>query len=172
MSNGIQTNGNVKLTVVPVLVAGKDIFGADIFYVLLAHILKNTGSTAVTGQKFGAAADIQIYGNDTAPLKLTSYGIQLTDPGSNLRLAFYAKTGTAVTSADTLWIGKYTGNSGGSYYNAHVYDDGSSNYTDGDDCAIAFSWQNIELQPGEFKVYMVRMAVGEDRGGAIDAIIY
>jgi hypothetical protein len=138
--------------------------------VLLAHILKNTGSTAVTEQKFGAAADIIFNGYDSAPLILTSHGIQLTDSGSNLVLTFYAKAGTAVTPVDTLWIGRYSGNSNGSSYTAHVYDNGSGNYSTGD--AIAFSWQHIDLEPGESKVYMVRMAVAEDHGGIIDAVIY
>jgi len=169
MSNGIQAGTNIKLSVVPMLVKEK-----GIPFIMLIHVIKNTGPARLTNQRFGAAMDLCIGGNNNAPLMLTGYGALMTESNGNapLVLALYCKSGAGVTPADNLWIGRSSGNTGGSSYTQHVYDYGSGNYTNGVDSAIAFSWQNIGLESGETKIFTVRMTLAEDSGGDLEAVIY
>jgi len=146
MSNGVQTSGNVKLELKPEFV-----YDNGIPYLQIIHTLTNTGSTRVTGQKFGASADIMIFGNDRAPLTYLDYGALMTDKAvsPSIKFRFVCQNVQGVDNVSTLWLGTYGSE------RSHVYDDSRVNITNADS-AMNFSYQNIDLNPGESKTFVVR----------------
>jgi hypothetical protein len=159
MIDGVQTDANgVILTVEPSFV-----YDEGVAYLQLTHRLENTSSITATGQKFGASSDVMIDRNDHAPLTINRYGVLMTDTRDNeiasLNLKFICKEGNNVTPASTVWIGPW---GGGDHLN-HIYDNGvSENYRDGVDSAMAFSYQDITLSPGESKYYTVRLTLSRN----------
>jgi hypothetical protein len=153
MVNGYQkdTRNGVELTVKPEFV-----YDNGVPYLQLKHILRNTNNFAVTGQKFGASADVMIHRNDNASLVLKPYGAYMTDSEANpsLELMFICETGEGITPVDTLWLGAYDD---GAHLD-HIYDDERSD-VHGIDSAIGFSYQNIDLAPGEAKEFFVRFTL-------------
>ena len=73
--------------------------------------------------------------------------------------------GEGVTPVDTMWIGNFASSAMG-----NVYNNKRSDLTN-TDSAIAYSWQNISLEPGETKAFVVRLTFVEDTGGSLNAII-
>jgi len=148
MTDGVQTNGNVKLQLTPEFV-----YDNGIPYLQITHTLTNTGSIRLTGQKFGASADIMIHGNDYAPLTYLEYGALMTNavgaatPSIKFRLVCQNVLG--VNNVSTLWLGTFGSE------RSHVYEDRRTNITD-QDSAMNFSYQNITLEPGESKTFVVR----------------
>ncbi len=159
-SSGIAKVGDIQLQVKPILA-----YEEGVPFVMFVHILKNTGTTALTGQKFGSGTDIQIAGNDNAPVTVTSSGANLIDNSTKMIFALNCLKGEGVTPVDTLWIGNYSSSAMG-----NVYNNKRSDLTN-TDSAIAYSWQNISLQPGETKAFVVRLTFVEDTGGSLNAII-
>jgi len=153
MINGFQKDprNGVELTVKPEFVY---INGTP--YLQLRNILYNPGNNTVTGQKFGASADVMIHRNDAAPLMHTSYGAYMTDSETNpsLELMFVCESGDGINPVDTLWLGRY---GGGSHLN-YIYDD-NRNEIRGEDSAIGFSYQNIDLAPRQKKEFIVRFTL-------------
>ena len=37
---------------------------------------------------------------------------------------------------------------------------------------LAYSWQNLSFEPGETKVFTVKLTVVKDEGGALEALVY
>jgi hypothetical protein len=144
-------NNGVELIVRPEFVYEK---GTP--YLQLRHILRNSGNNAVSGQKFGASADVMIHENDDAPLLHTSYGAYMTDSGTKpaLELMFVCESGDGINPVDTLWLGRY----GGGMHLEHIYDD-SRDEIRNSDSAIGFSYQNIDLAPGQSKEFVVRFTL-------------
>jgi len=153
MINGFQKDphNGVELTVKPEFVY---INGSP--YLQLRNILYNPGNNEVTGQKFGASADIMIYKNDKAPLKHTSYGAYMTDSETNpsLELMFVCESGDGISPVDTLWLGSY----GLGAHSKHIYEDNRAEIR-GEDSAIGFSYQNIDLAPRQKKEFIVRFTL-------------
>ena len=160
-TSGSAIAGNVKLTVVPILVYNK-----GIPFVLFVHALTNIGSDELTDIKFGSGTDVQIAGNDNAPVNISAVGANLVDETTNMIFSLNCLDGEAVTPVDTLWIGPY--NSG---VMNNVYVDNRQSITN-TDSAIAYSWQNIELDAGETKIFTVRLTFVEDEGGTLEALVY
>jgi hypothetical protein len=154
MVNGYQKDSlnGVELTVKPEFVYDSN----GVTYLQLRHILHNPGNSAVTGQKFGASADVIIHKNDLAPLVQTEYGCYMTDSAKkpSLELMFVCTSGEDITPVDTLWLGTY---SGGTHLE-HIYDDRRSDVLNADS-AMGFSYQNIDLAPGEAKEFIVRFTL-------------
>ena len=125
-------------------------------YLQLIHRLRNPNSFPVSGQKFGASADIMINRNDSALLIKTPYGVRITDSTDNpsLELGFFCETGSGVTPVDTLWLGTYDEGRHLDY----IYTDRRIN-VNGEDSAICFSYQNIDLAPGQTKEFIVRFTL-------------
>lgn len=152
MTNGVQTDGNVKLELTPEFV-----YDNGIPYLEIRHKLTNTGLTPLTGQKFGASADIMIYGNDQAPLTYLQYGALMTDQTSSGSITYLPKIKfrlvcqnvQGVDNVSTLWMGTYGSE------RRYVYEDRRQDVT-GRDSAMNFSYQNINLNPGESKTFVVR----------------
>jgi len=151
MVDGYQKDANgVELTLKPEFV-----YEDGVPYLQLRHFLKNTGNTSVTGQRFGASADVMIHNNDFASLVLTPYGAYMTDSPSNpsLELMFICLSGNGITPVDTLWLGTYDEGHLG-----YIYSDRRGDVR-GYDSALGFSYQNINLAPGETKEFVVRFTL-------------
>jgi len=151
MVDGYQKNDNgVALTVKPEFV-----YEEGVPYLQLRHFLHNTNNFAVTGQRFGASADVMIHNNDFAPLVLTPYGAYMTDSPDrpSLELMFICLSGNGINPVDTLWLGAYDEGHLGYIYSDRRYD------VRGYDSALGFSYQNINLAPGEIKEFVVRFTL-------------
>jgi len=146
MTNGVQTNGNIRLELIPEFVYDK-----GIPYLQITHKLTNTGSTKVTNQKFGASADIMLFDNDYAPLTYLSYGALMTNAATSPTIKFrlVCQNVTGVDNVSTLWMGRY-----GSEL-ANIYVDKRENVT-GVDSAMNFSYRNIDLNASQSKTFVVR----------------
>ena len=148
MTNGVQTNGNVKLELKPEFVYDK-----TVPYLQITHILTNTGSTKLTNQKFGASADIMIVGNDHAPLKYLQYGALMTNAESGrnptVKLRLVCQNVQGVDNVTSLWLGSYGGERN------YVYEDNRIDINNVDS-ALNFSFQHIELNPGQSKQFKIR----------------
>jgi hypothetical protein len=159
MTGGIQQDRNgVELRVEPAFV-----YIDGVSYLELNHTLTNTDRTAVSGQKFGAGADIMIHTNDHASVARRGYGLVMSDAGdediSSLNLEFIGKTGEDTVPVSTLWIGRWERGE----YLEHIYDDGvDPRYGEGADSAMTFSFQNISLNPGESKNFIVRFTLARN----------
>jgi hypothetical protein len=153
MINGYQkdqSNG-VELTVKPEFV-----YDDGVSYLQLRHILRNTSNVAVTGQRFGASADVMIHRNDHASLTHKPYGAYMTDSEANpsIELIFVCESGSGINPVDTLWLGEY----GDGSHLEYIYDDDRDGVRNVDS-AIGFSYQNINLASGESKEYIVRFTL-------------
>jgi hypothetical protein len=152
MINGYQRGPNgVDLIIMPEFV-----YDDGVPYLQLRHILHNTNEYPVTGQKFGASADVMIHNNDYASLILTDYGAYMADSQVNptLELMFIGIAGDNITPVDTLWLGVWDDG----WHLENIYNNRRVD-VHGVDSAIAFSYQNIDLAPGESKEYVVRFSL-------------
>jgi len=158
MVDGYQKDANngVELTVKPEFV-----YDNGVPYLQLRHILHNPTPSAVTEQKFGASADVMIHKNDYAPLTHTDYGAYMTDSPANpaLELMFVCEPADGINPVDTLWLGGYNDKT----HLNHIYDDRRSGVS-GIDSAIGFSYQKIDLAPGETKEFIVRFTLARTEG--------
>jgi hypothetical protein len=153
MVNGFQKDNRngVELTVKPEFV-----YDDSVTYLQLRHILRNPGNSAVRRQKFGASADVMIHQNDKASLLHTEYGAYMTDSPDNpsLQLMFICESGEGIDPVDTLWLGRWAVGA----HMLHIYDNRRSDIS-GVDSAMGFSYQNIDLAPGEVKEFIVRFTL-------------
>jgi hypothetical protein len=153
MVNGYQRDpyNGVELTIKPEFV-----YDSGVPYLQLRHILHNPGYSTVTGQRFGASADVMIHQNDGAPLFYTDYGAYMTDSLTNpsLELLFVCEEGYGMPPVDTLWLGRWDDGD----HLEYIYDDERSDIS-GVDSAIGFSYQDIYLAPGETKEFIVRFTL-------------
>lgn len=153
MVNGFQKDAanGVELTINPEFVYEK---GTP--YLQLRHKLYNPNNFSVSGQRFGASADVMIHRNDNASLILTSYGAYMTDSITNptFNLMLVCLEGNAITPVDTLWLGNY----GDGNHLHYIYTDSRSNIHR-QDSAIGFSYQDINLAPRETKEFIIRFTL-------------
>jgi hypothetical protein len=156
MVNGHQrddTNG-LELTVNPEFV-----YDQGVPYLQLRHVLYNPGNRTLTGQRFGASADVMINENDYASLEHQPYGAYMADSKTSpsLALMFIGESGNGIDPVDTLWLGMY---SGGGHLD-YIYDDSRYDINNSDS-AIGFSYQHINLEPGETKEFIVRFTLARN----------
>jgi len=153
MIDGYQKDpyNGVELTVKPEFV-----YDNGTPYLQLRHVIRNPGGVPVTGQKFGASADVMMHDNDNAPLLHASYGAYMTDSETDpvFELMFVCENGDGIDPVDTLWLGKF----GGGAHLENIYNDSRSGIRDADS-AIGFSYQNIDLAPGREKEFVVRFTL-------------
>jgi len=152
MVNGWQedTDNGVELTIIP-----EFIYYEGFQYLQLRHVLYNPNVFAVTGQRFGASADVMIHRNDYASVEHKYYGAYISDSQAapSFGLMFICLAEDDITPVDTLWIGEY--------YNGahldHIYEDRRIDVPYSDS-AIGFSYQNIDLGPFQAKEFIIRFA--------------
>ena len=153
MINGYQKDSEtgVELTVKP-----EFIYDEGVPYLQLRHLLHNTNNYNVTGQQFGASADVMIHKNDDAALVYKPYGAYMTDSESNptIELMFIGLSGNGITPVDTLWLGTW----GSGSHLDFIYTDRRTDIA-GYDTAIGFSYINIDLNAGETKEFIVRFTL-------------
>ena len=153
MIDGFQRDASngVELSIKPEFV-----YNRGVPYLQLRHILYNPNNFSVTGQRFGATADVMIHNNDRADLIYTEYGAYMADSSANptLELMFIGTSGEGITPVDTLWLGGY---SGGRHLD-EIYTNRRENVRD-TDSAIAFSYQNIDLGPRESREFIIRFTL-------------
>jgi hypothetical protein len=97
-----------------------------------------------------------IHNNDYASLIYTDYGAYMADSQVNptLELMFIGTSGNDITPVDTLWLGAWNrGMHVENIHNDHRVD------VHGIDSAIAFSFRDISLAPGERKEFIVRFTL-------------
>jgi len=153
MTDGVQVTGDVKLELIP-----EFIYDNGVPYLQVTHKLTNTGNVKLTEQKFGASADVMLFGNDRAPLTYLKYGALMTDEATSygnitylpkIKLRLVCQNVQGISDVSTLWLGRY-----GSERN-YVYEDKRDDVK-GIDSALNFSYQDINLEPGESKSFVIR----------------
>jgi hypothetical protein len=153
MVNGYQKDesAGIELTVKPEFV-----YDNGVPYLQLRHTLRNINNFAVTGQRFGASADVMIHENDYASLLYKPYGAYMTDSESNpaIELMLIGLSGNGISPVDTLWLGTW----GNGAHLDYIYDDRRIDVA-GYDTAIGFSYKNIGLRGGEAKEFVVRFTL-------------
>lgn len=122
-------------------------------YVVMYLILTNMSETKTADFKLGYHADVQLGYNDYAPVQETNYGFRMWDDNAHIELQVHTHPVkySEVTSVDHQWMGHYSwrqSNCFGTY-------NGYSNPMTGIDSAVAFSWNNIPLGPGESAIRCV-----------------
>jgi hypothetical protein len=149
MTNGKQTEGNIELELIPEFV-----YDNGVPYLQITHKITNKGASKVTNQKFGASADIMLYGNDSAPLSYMKYGALMTNataaaPNPTIKFRLVCQNVTGVDNVSTLWMGRFGDE------RSYVYVDKREDVT-GVDSAMNFSYRNIDLNAGQSKTFIVR----------------
>ncbi|MCL2276967.1 MAG: hypothetical protein FWC21_03635 [Treponema sp.] len=152
MINGFQKDaGNgVELTIIP-----EFIYDNGVLYLRLKHRLYNPNNFVVRGQKFGASADIMINDNDHASLVAAPFGVYMTDNDYSPALEFHliCLEAEGVTPVSTLWLGSY----GSGSHLDYIYTDRRADVY-GEDSAVSFSYQDIDLNPLETKEFIIKFA--------------
>jgi hypothetical protein len=146
-TTGAATAGNLRLELKP-----EFIYDGGIPYLQITQTLTNTGDTALTNQRFGVHADVMIHGNDSAPITyMSQYGARMEDLAADatMRFRLVCQGLESVSDVSTLWVGNY-GNRSANLYNDSRVD------VSGIDSGMAFSYQNIDLAPGESRDFVVR----------------
>lgn len=149
-ANGDVKSGNLYLSVRPVLAYDSS---TGISYVVIYQILTNAGKTKQTGLRFGSHADIMLGDNDSAPIEPTTYGASMYDTTTHVQFDIYAKGGPDCTPVDTLWFGFYNSRT------SNIYGASTTQPVLSTDTGMAYSWQNITLEPGESIIKSVRMTL-------------
>jgi len=105
--------------------------------------------------KLGSCADTQLAGDDYAAISRDGNTITMKNGDYQYSVGVFSSTGAPLGN---LWYGNWAGNS----YKDHVFDNGhDSNYNQGNDSAIAWSWE-ITLAPGASDTFIA----GGGEGGA------
>jgi len=157
MVDGFQRDprNGVELTVKPEFV-----FDEGIYYLQFRHILRNPGKTAVKGQKFGASADVMMNENDDASIIRTEYGAYMTDSelDPTIDLLLFCDSGVGIDPVSSLYMGKYDNG----MHVDNIYNDSRAGVRNMDS-AIGFSYQNIDLAPGQSKEFIIRFTLVRTR---------
>ena len=166
-SDGKYSNGTLSLSVIPVIVKEGTASNA-VPYLLLVNALTNTGDTILTRQKFGCGADIDILEDYNTPVYITDSGVKSVNSTNKMVFLLDCLSGESVTPVNTLYVGEYSETSP---VMNKVYADQRTSIIDGDG-VIACSWQNVTLNPGETKLFTIRLSFTQDKRGSLDAIVY
>lgn len=140
-------------------------------YIKVTYKVTNNSNAEITNGKLGTYADIQIGDNDYAKIEVIkeggrAIGVKMIDtPGGNnhgtdcisknAQYNLYFAGTAGVTDVSTYWFG---------YYNSresNCFNQVSASSVQGTDSGLAFSWQGINLQPGESRNYSFILGVGE-----------
>ncbi len=128
-------------------------------FIFVDYIIENKGNTPVV-VSVGSHADIEIAGNDTAPIEKfpDGRGFKMTngEEGENFRqFNFFGKGTVGVNSVDTYWFGYY------SEARANVFNQVEEDSLIGTDSGMAYSWKNRTIAPGAKINLSVSQGTGE-----------
>ena len=153
MTDGFQKDARngVELRVIP-----EFIYDKGVPYLQLRHRLHNPNNFQLTEQRFGASADIMINNNDYASLVYTPFGAYMADDDyyPTIELILVCLEADGITPVDTLWLGTYNMRN----HLNNIYTDRRQDVY-GEDSAVCFSYQGIDLAPGETKEFIIRFTV-------------
>ena len=126
-------------------------------YVKVEYQVRNTNSESKSFS-LGSYADVEIGSDDYAPIQNLegNRGIRLYS--GNAQFMFIARDSYGVTNTDTYWLGNYQLMSDRVFSHGTNYESYSSRPGDS---AIAYSWKNRPIAPGEIQTYSVVFGVGE-----------
>lgn len=135
-------------------------------YIKVTYKVTNNSNTEITSGKLGTYADIQIGDNDNATIKVSkkedgrAIGVKMIDThnsciSQNAQYNLYFAGTAGVTDANTHWFGEFY------LRENNCFNKTSVDSVGGMDTGLAFSWQGINLQPGESRNYSFILGVGE-----------
>lgn len=140
-------------------------------YIKVTYKVTNNSNAEITNGKLGTYADIQIGDNDYAKIEVIkeggrAIGVKMIDtPGGNnhgtdcisknAQYNLYFAGTAGVTDVSTYWFGHYNSRE------SNCFNQVSASSVQGTDSGLAFSWQGINLQPGESRNYSFILGVGE-----------
>lgn len=116
---------------------------------VISFIVNNADTKSHT-VSIAFCADIQVNGNDKAPIYSNSQGMYMVGT-SNVTFQLYAFNTPGVTDMDKVWAGAYSG------YASHCWES-SSGYSSGDS-AIAASWQNRTIPANTTLTYTCKIGL-------------
>lgn len=171
---GMRTDGGISAS----NVTAKASFINDGRYVQLSYTVA-AGDSAIADGKLAVDADVMIGSNDRAAVEVIqdaggkAIGLKMVDDGAgsstkDAQFNLYFAGAGGVTPVDTYWFGHYSDRTTNCFNqlaeenksSSGTYNDDYSKFSN-DDSGMAFSWQNIDLKPGESKTYSVILGVGE-----------
>lgn len=171
---GMRTDGGISAS----NVTAKASFINDGRYVQLSYTIA-AGDSAIADGKLAVDADVMIGSNDRAAVEVIqdvdgkAIGLKMVDDGvasstKDAQFNLYFAGAGGVTPVDTYWFGHYSDRTTnrfnqlaeGNKSSSGTYNDDFSKFSNADS-GMAFSWQNIDLKPGESKTYSVILGVGE-----------
>lgn len=167
--NNAAASSGVQLVSLPNGVVKKDINGVTGFdlkqtlsltnedrYVKIQYTLtNNTGKDKYIA--LGSGSDIQIVGNDRAPIYRTDTGIRMaeSEATTSRQFNFVCEKSYGVTDVDSLYYGAY-GN-----YPANMFSGvKTTGSVIGIDSGMSFGWVNRLIRDGETKTYSVLLGIG------------
>jgi len=132
---------------------------SDNNYVKVAYKITNN-STVTKTVGVASFADIMIGGNDYAPIVNLSGNKGFTMTGDGHVFKFLARNTYSVTDVDAYWFGQYQVVESRKWSTSYTFDYSSAGDRRGDS-AMAYSWQNRTLAPGQSLDLSVLIGVGQ-----------
>jgi len=130
---------------------------ADSKVVNIKYTVMNTTNETKTF-KLGSCADTELAGDDYAAISREGNTITMKNGEYQYSVGVFSSTGAPLGN---LWYGNWSGG----IYRDHVFDNGhDSDYNQGNDSAIAWSWE-ITLAPGQSDTFIV--GSGSEGGAAV-----
>ena len=130
-------------------------------YVKITYTVKNTNAESKT-INLGTKADVQIAGNDKAPVERYqgSRGLRLYDPEANVQFNFFGKNAAGITTPiDNLWIGEWGTEAWTK--NTMIFENNTTENLINKDSAFGYSWTNKTIEGGQTKYYSAIIGIGE-----------
>ncbi len=164
VSNQPRYLGNTGLTLVTDFA-----FVSDGKAIRIQYTVKNEGSEPAQFS-FGSHADIQIGGDDSAPITVfdeslpaasnrgfkmvSGYESDRNGQGDYAQFNFFGKRSAGVTDVDTFWFGVYH------HRTQNLFVQVEDTSLTGKDSGMAYSWKDRLIGPGETQTYSVVIGIG------------
>ena len=160
-SNEIYFSGNGVATTDEFLSVTPHIsFSDNKSYVNVTYSVENICDTTKTFN-LAVIADVDIDNDDYATVTKTSTGVKMRNENTDTNYYLVCKNVSGISNADNLWIGRYPEHWDNAFNNS------TENEVTGIDSAVAISWVERKLAPGEKANFSYQVGIGE--GTAIQA---
>lgn len=142
----------------------------DDAYVKVSYTVTNPTIVSHT-ISLGNWTDVQIGGNDSAPIAPTSTGARMYESAGGNQFNMICQNAYGVTDVDTLWFGVYTQAS------TNVFSGTKTQSMPTCDSGIAIGWMNRVIPAGESRTFSYLLGVGESAeppqiSGSINAVVH